>query len=193
MRKTDIRDFIWVKFNERREKLQKETKEFFLKELENELLKLVDRFIFADLQQDVRNVIVTAENVRSTFYHSHHGSVWNFVNSLYKFQEDFVKALALDLYSEYAYQIRHNRVNAEYPDIIKKVSKLVKPYYDKLEQLRTLEKEVEVVISKARNGKDAYKTLIALGVDMKDFKDTSTNLPVIRKLSVDVCVLEGSC
>jgi hypothetical protein len=64
----------------------------------------------------------------------------------------------------------------------------------KLEDLATLKREIERVIQNEPNGKRAYKALIALGVDMKEFdEEKKQNLPSVIKLSADVCLLNKTC
>lgn len=63
------------------------------------------------------------------------------------------------------------------------------------EELPQLARDLENVIKVARSGKDAYKSLVVLGVDMKDFESSAPGayLPAVVKLSVDVCIINGEC
>lgn len=53
-------------------------------------------------------------------------------------------------------------------------------------KLNTLRKEIENVIVSSRKGKDAYKQLVALGVDFTGFDVQAVVLPDIIRFSVDV-------
>lgn len=61
------------------------------------------------------------------------------------------------------------------------------------EGLETLKRELHNAVSNENTGKQAYKALVALGLDMSDLPDVNPNLPAVVKLSVDVCVLNGNC
>jgi len=67
------------------------------------------------------------------------------------------------------------------------------PIRKKLDDLKKLQTELRNVISKEHNGEKAYKALIALGVDMRDYEGSNANLPAITKLSVDPCLINGNC
>lgn len=60
-------------------------------------------------------------------------------------------------------------------------------------ELLTLQKELNHAINAARKGKDAYRDLVALGVDMRELESSSANLPAVQTLSVDVCLINGNC
>lgn len=69
----------------------------------------------------------------------------------------------------------------------------VEPIYKKLNDLKTLERELTNVVRTSSNGKQAYTNLVALGVDMKDFENSKIQLPAVQKLSVDTCLINGGC
>jgi hypothetical protein len=62
-----------------------------------------------------------------------------------------------------------------------------------LNDLNTLEQEALNIINAATSGNQAYKHLIAVGLDMSDFKETNPQLPAVVKLSVEPCLLNGGC
>lgn len=56
-----------------------------------------------------------------------------------------------------------------------------------------LKKELDNVIKSSKTAKEGHKNLIALGVDMEDFRESNNLLNSIQKLSVDVCVINDNC
>ncbi|WP_121605422.1 hypothetical protein [Virgibacillus sp. Bac332] len=77
--------------------------------------------------------------------------------------------------------------------VVGKASKDLKPTLSKIEDLKTLKTELDNTIKTSTTGKQAYKSLIALGVDMKDFKGSENQLPAVQKLSVNPCLVNGDC
>lgn len=67
------------------------------------------------------------------------------------------------------------------------------PIQKKIDDLRTLESELNTVIKSSRSGKQAYDTFISLGVNMDDFVAENKMLPAVQKLSVDTCLINGGC
>lgn len=78
-------------------------------------------------------------------------------------------------------------------EAVEKAKKDLQPVYQKLEDLSTLQREVERVITNARSGKKALESLKHLGIDMSDFKEENEKLPSVQKLSVDPCLVNGGC
>ena len=81
----------------------------------------------------------------------------------------------------------------ELNDAVKELQKEARVLYQRINDLGMLRRELERVIKNEPTGGRGYKALVALGVDMEGFEETSGNLPAIVKLSVDVCVLNGDC
>ncbi|MEJ9220679.1 hypothetical protein P4H46_21155 [Paenibacillus glucanolyticus] len=67
------------------------------------------------------------------------------------------------------------------------------PAYQKLKNLGQLKRELDNVIATEPNGQRGYKSLVALGVDMKGFEASAPMLPAVVKLSVNPCLLTGDC
>jgi len=76
-------------------------------------------------------------------------------------------------------------------ELISKFDKEVVEIDDKLADLKKLHQEINNVIKNARTAKLAYRDLIALGVNMKDFQPEEAMLPAIVKLSVDPCLISS--
>jgi hypothetical protein len=68
----------------------------------------------------------------------------------------------------------------------------LKPFYQKIDDLKQLQRELTRVVELEANGSKAYKALVALGVDMSGLEVTSANLPAVVKLSVDPALLAGN-
>lgn len=73
------------------------------------------------------------------------------------------------------------------------LQKEAEPLRKKRADLKKLYKELKNAIAVEPNGSRAYKALVALGVDMKDFESTDSMLPAVVKLSVNPCLLTGDC
>jgi hypothetical protein len=67
---------------------------------------------------------------------------------------------------------------------------LVKPIWQKIAELDKLGSQMDTMITVSRNGKDAYKNLVAAGVDMSEFSEQLTMLPTVVKLTVDPKILK---
>lgn len=64
---------------------------------------------------------------------------------------------------------------------------------EKYHALDKLTDEIMTIIDSSHNGSKAHKRLEELGVDLSGFATSSTNLPAVTKLSVDVCVINDNC
>lgn len=87
-------------------------------------------------------------------------------------------------------------LDSKYPKLFTVVNGVRKEYEainDKLRDVEILELELKGIIKGSRSGKDAYKNLVALNVNMSGFEDAQTTLPAVQKLSVDVCVINEDC
>lgn len=73
------------------------------------------------------------------------------------------------------------------------LQKEAEPLRQKRDDLKKLYKELKNAIAVEPNGSRAYKALVALGVDMRDFEATESMLPAVVKLSVNPCLLTGEC
>lgn len=79
-------------------------------------------------------------------------------------------------------------------DTVEQAHKDLAPLYKKLEDLSTLHRELERAIKAGISGKDAYKNLVSLGVDMEEYKGADEHLPATVKVSVDPCLInKGGC
>ncbi|GGB43406.1 hypothetical protein GCM10011409_21280 [Lentibacillus populi] len=79
-------------------------------------------------------------------------------------------------------------------DKVEQAKKDLRPQYKKIEEIKTLKQEIESTIKNAASGKQAYKSLIALGVDMEGYEEeVKMKLPSVQKLSVDPCLINGNC
>ncbi|PWV90233.1 hypothetical protein DFQ01_1449 [Paenibacillus cellulosilyticus] len=75
------------------------------------------------------------------------------------------------------------------PSIALELTEKVKEYRD-VTDLRT---ELTAIIDSSHNGDKAFSRLEELGVDLTGFDKGSDNLPAVIALSVNPCVLNGSC
>ena len=70
---------------------------------------------------------------------------------------------------------------------------LLEPLLKKRDDLQTLSEELEATVKGSASGKQAYTNLVALGLDMSGFEKSEARLPVVQKLSVDACLINGGC
>lgn len=108
------------------------------------------------------------------------------------FLEDIVrKAMnALDNPNRTYYQFSNNTFQDAVDSLYKELKTKIDLRKHGLDKLQT---ELNTAISNESKGKQAYNALIALGMDMKDLPEANPNLPMITKLSIDVCILNGNC
>lgn len=66
------------------------------------------------------------------------------------------------------------------------------PIKEKIKMLGNMQGEIAIAIRNATTGKRALSALIALGIDMSQYKEI-TVLPAVVKLSGDVCLINGDC
>lgn len=66
------------------------------------------------------------------------------------------------------------------------------PLHEKLDQLRQARSEIMQAITNASTAQNAYKAVVALGIDMRDYEEVA-KLPAVVKLSVDPCLINGDC
>jgi hypothetical protein len=64
---------------------------------------------------------------------------------------------------------------------------------DAIKKIETLFNEIEGIIQVAHSGKKAYEELKKQGIDMSDFEVKNSNVPLVQKLSVDPCIINGGC
>lgn len=76
---------------------------------------------------------------------------------------------------------------------IKSLQPLVAPLKKELNDLITLQAEINTIIANHRRGYTAYKELVSLGVDLSDFEFVETTALAPVKLSVDPCLINGTC
>jgi hypothetical protein len=88
-----------------------------------------------------------------------------------------------------AYDFGNESIN----EAVKALQEQMRPHYKAISNLKTLSIELERAIKNESSASRAYKSLIALGVDMKDYEEAESYLPAIIKLSVDVCMINGNC
>jgi len=76
---------------------------------------------------------------------------------------------------------------------LKEAKCLLEPLLKKRDDLQTLSEELEAAVKGSTSGKQAYTNLVALGLDMSGFEKSEARLPVVQKLSVDACLINGGC
>lgn len=113
----------------------------------------------------------------------------------------FENALTENIYNQvvYSYLVYGSNVKLmeqHYPEVKNFVDSIQKEYAVKNERKDKMDRlylELNAVIKSSSTGDKAYKNLVALGVDMSDFAPETTHLPVVQKLSEDVCLVNGGC
>jgi hypothetical protein len=118
----------------------------------------------------------------STYLHSVSSKEHDLVREEVGYVTDFLNGYA----SKYHGQCLTERV-------VEDIKYLYTPVNERLSKLEVLNDEIQAIVKASKSGKIAYDTLVSLDVDMKDFVAGTSNLPAVRQLSVDVCVINGGC
>lgn len=203
MRKKDLYEFIEIKIKGQRRKAIKEAEEGIHARVEPLFLYLFDGMevveaTAAQLAKDYENIldafgmasdyneteiIRDINNLVIGWSKRHRNLIRNRVTNavLYPHHNDTYKKM-LELK-------RYGQTFIDLPEV------LIQEYAGRRQMIADFDKlatELDFVISNAPSAKQAYKTLIDLGVDMTGF-DGEENLPAVVKLSVDPCLINGGC
>lgn len=199
MRKQELYDFIERKLNAKRaEQLSKKSD--------------LETLIRQALEKDIRGLdglsasfSALAEVLEKARTDHHEAFSWplnngiRHVHDLIGFKKALASSIFYDIAHKYLVKGRDSELKileSKYPEALKAIQEIKEEYHANnkgVEDAFKLQKELEVIIKTSRSAKEAHKTLVALGIDMKDFKESSANLPAVQKLSVDVCVINGNC
>jgi hypothetical protein len=197
MKKQDLYNFI-------------ETKIASLKRIENEKEKNINQAIRESVAKEVKGLDAIADKFsnlsdlleKSKSEHEEAFS-WTLNDMIRNCNNliDFKKSLINSIYNDVAIANLHRdrqlvTLQKKYPDTLSVIDS-VRPKYKSIciirANIKTLEVELNSVIKASKTAKDAYKNLVALGVDMKDLEENPVLLPAVQKLSVNVCILNGDC
>lgn len=200
MKKQDLYDFIETKLNKTANELNKEkyalqkdvrvaaSKEFKGLESITRILKTasdsMDKLKFAhdELLNGNWSTNNAISNCNSAIYFER--------NVVDKLQSVGIFSLENDREETRQLLFRNYPIFLNYLDSVRKHYETTEK---KLEDVNTLQTELFGVIKGSRSGKDAYKNLVALNVNMSGFEDAQATLPAVQKLSVDVCVINEDC
>jgi hypothetical protein len=194
--KQQVRDFVGKRHTEVREKLDKELKAKIDEKVDPILNELIET-------TEVEKLASKLVDKLQAKYDEYDLTQWSYKQVIANLNYN-----AIGLGAEIKQKMKRtitSYVNDPHRDnVTLRFEKLVEPTKElqkdcaslvkKLEDLTTLKREIERVIQSEPNGNRAYKALIALGVDMKDFdEEKKQNLPSVIKLSADVCLLNKTC
>lgn len=197
--KTQLRDFVDSKISKRKQALRKEIDEIVIAKMGialndvlgdvTELEKVSNRF--EDLLNE-KIEILGFSNVPE--YAKTTAGQANKLCKAHKYFFDYILPKAMETLlnpnqSEY-YRFKCLPLTTAFNELNNELQSRIKLYREGLD---TLKRELNNAISIESKGKQAYNSLIALGVDLSDLPDVNPNLPAVTKLSVDVCILNGNC
>lgn len=199
MRKQDLYDFIEVKLAKTKRELNVQI---------NDILKVVKEAAkkeFVGLENITRYLVNASDSMEKVLLD--HKEIMNnnwyttntlsHCNSAIRFQDNAVDRLC-DI-ARFNLDGSHSNsviLDSKYPrlfTVLNEHRKMYESLKKKIENVDKLEKELNGVIKGSRSGKDAYKSLVALNVNMSGFEDSKATLPAVQKLSVDVCLINGDC
>jgi ribosomal protein L31E len=194
--KGQLREYMKNRVASIREELHKEINT----KIDNKIDPLLDNLIDT---KEVEEMAAKLRNQLEKTFEKHGLTSWEYSSTITKLNlnaVDLGKTIRRNVKSEISYFVH----NPSHRTIVLNLKELEKPAQElqkscdslvsKLIELSKLSRDVEKVISIEPTGKRAYKALIALGVDMKDFEaESKQNLPAIVKLSSDVCLLNKTC
>jgi hypothetical protein len=203
MSKGSIYDFAGRLYTARVMEVQKEQDDFYAKHLDptfNALIKSLIEDIPFYAERMLKVLEAKRDNIEALggIRESSMDSLIAMISTkgLYLFATIRDNARSSIIYKiEHPYDGAFDYGNAELNALVDRLQKdttlvaLVKRESD----LNALHKELNSSINACRSGKQAYDTMVRLGVDMSEYKAPLDNLPAIVKLSADVCLLNGTC
>jgi molybdopterin converting factor small subunit len=194
--KQQVRDFVGKRHTEVRENLNKELKAKIDEKVDPILNESIDTI-------EVEKLASKLVDKLQKKYDEYGLTAWSYTQVIAKLNYDVVglgetiKNNTKRTIMNYVNDPHRDNVTLRFEELVEPTKELQKEcasLVKKLEDLTTLKREIERVIQSEPNGKRAYKALIALGVDMKDFdEEKKQNLPSVIKLSADVCLLNKTC
>lgn len=206
--KQDVRDYVDARIQARKHEVRKAIEDAIHARLNPILDKKLDSPDFARLARisqqfvdvmsemttkikylkdnawDIKRVIEAAENYGVGLQKCMSGKIFTDVR-------DHVYDPLYEVVTEYSFDR-----DTEVQSVALELGTLLAPEVKKLNALETLRKELRRAIDNEPNGKRAYNAVAALGVDITDFEEDQKrkgNLPMVVKLSVDVCLLNNNC
>lgn len=200
MRKQDLYDFIETKTDKSTNlaykelsRLSKMVREAAKKEFTG--LDNIER-ILKNAGEQMEKVKFVHEVILKDYY-STNDNIRQVTNAMY-----FGSRTIGKLESVGDYSLKDNREDTRrllalnYPNFLNFLDSIREEYVsikEQIDNLETIKNELFAIIKGSRSGKDAYKNLVALNVNMSGFEDSKATLPAVKKLSVNVCVINGDC
>ncbi len=190
MRKTDLKSYIEKLVAEKDIPLQKQ-----INDMSDEVLEQVKKHYLG--QDHIKRIRDMADNLAEFASEHIKDSPINdyniqhlrskFVNLEYDIESKFQS----NLYYVISGENDKNRFiyGTDYTTVLNDLANKIRPLKEQINQLKKLRAELLNIITVSRNGKDAYKSLVAAGVDMSKFEEPVSYLPAVVKLSVDPSIL----
>ncbi|ARF67235.1 hypothetical protein B7C51_04500 [Paenibacillus larvae subsp. pulvifaciens] len=194
IKKKDLKDFIMSKVDQRKEDIYKYVRE---------KIGAAFRPVIYRKFSGVSDVELRAEELHTALKqlaekHEQHVS-WSIKRIIFDIDR-YVMGFRDDIVNREAgyatYNLLHLETNVlmeELQPLMGQLKEELAPKVKEYKDLIKLKKEITAVINTCHNGYKAYKRLLELGVDLSEFKTTSSNLPAVVALSVNPCVLNGDC
>jgi hypothetical protein len=198
IKKSELREFFDKKFEQKENEIKKELDDLITKSVEPYIQKYSAPQIdeIEKLSKELANKL---EYIKNTFKLSNEyfiNYLSHYISNIRELVKNNIKNKVKRLLNGENYDIIKAKESGHYTEelieISKELIKKSKLYYNKIEQLHELHKEIKLVINNERTGEKAYKRLIELGVDMSEFKPSQpSQLPAVIKLSVDVDLINN--
>lgn len=194
MKKADLRDYFQHKKSQLMMEQSKKKRDIinsFRPTIESELEKL----------DDVLTNIKAAHKEFNTFIIDNGISNWYTTNKLsrlkdlFTIKEQFITDELSDVDTAlhgHAFNGHTKGLSGEFIHVDDRYRQF-KDAEDATKKIETLFKEIGHIIQVASSGKKAYEELKKQGIDMSDFEVKNSNVPLVQKLSVDPCIINGGC
>lgn len=199
MKKADLYDFIEVKIAKAKNEVYKVIVEFdkaIREEAEKEFIGL------DNIVRNLKNASDSMDKIKLEhktilFDHWQSNNNINSCNNAMTFKKNVIDRLR-DIALWY---VKENSKNGdilrnEYYDFYQFLESIKSEYVKEVRKIADLDKleiELKGVVKGSKSGKDAYKNLVSLNVNMSGFEESNSTLPAVQKLSVDVCLVNGDC
>lgn len=207
--KQAVRDYVETKFKLRRDETQKAIEDAITARLSPILDQKFNSPEFARLERISQQFVDAMSEMTAKINHLKDNCSWE-INRGIKAAEDYGVGLKDLMKTKIIQKVKIHVYNPLHEAITEKsfdgesalqtaaleLGTVLAPEVKKLADLKTLLGELFRAIDIEPNGKRAYKAIAALGLDVSDFEEEQKrkgNLPAVIKLSVDVCLVNGTC